>query len=215
MTIRVMLADDHAVVREGYRRLLERTRDIEVASEASSGEEAYRTFCSAGPDVAIMDINLPGVSGVEVTRRIIARDPGARVLVFSMHEDVVFASRALQAGARGYVTKSSAPEVLVDAVRAVADGRTYVSHDVAQKLALQLMPGQNVPFADLSPREFEVFRLLAEGRSISEIARSLSLSQKTVSNYQSIVKQKLEADSSAQMVWIALRRGLVGPGEQQ
>jgi DNA-binding NarL/FixJ family response regulator len=214
MTISVMLADDHAVVREGYRRLLERTRDIEVTAEAASGEEAYRTYCTALPDVSIMDINLPGVSGVEVTRRITARDPAARVLVFSMHEDVVFASRALQAGARGYVTKSSAPDVLVDAVRAVADGRTYVSHDVAQKLALQLMPGQNVPFADLSPREFEVFRLLAEGRSIGEIARSLSLSQKTVSNYQSIVKQKLEADSSAQMVWIALRRGLVGPGGQ-
>jgi len=214
MTIRVMLADDHAVVREGYRRLLERTRDIEVVSEAASGEEAYRTYCTALPDVAIMDINLPGVSGVEVTRRIVARDPAARVLVFSMHEDVVFASRALQAGARGYVTKSSAPDVLVDAVRTVAEGRTYVSHDVAQKLALQLMPGQNVPFADLSPREFEVFRLLAEGRSIGEIARSLSLSQKTVSNYQSIVKQKLEADSSAQMVWIALRRGLVGSGTQ-
>jgi DNA-binding NarL/FixJ family response regulator len=214
MTISVMLADDHAVVREGYRRLLERTRDIEVRSEAASGEEAYRTYCAAQPDVAIMDINLPGVSGVEVTRRIVARDPAARVLVFSMHEDVVFASRALQAGARGYVTKSSAPDVLVDAIRAVADGRTYVSHDVAQKLALQLMPGQNVPFADLSPREFEVFRLLAEGRSIGEIARSLSLSQKTVSNYQSIVKQKLEADSSAQMVWIALRGGLVGSGGQ-
>ena len=214
MTIRVMLADDHAVVREGYRRLLERTRDIEVVSEAATGEEAYRTYCAALPDVAVMDINLPGVSGVEVARRIIARDPAARVLVFSMHEDVVFASRALQAGARGYVTKSSAPDVLVDAVRTVAEGRTYVSHDVAQKLALQLMPGQNVPFADLSPREFEVFRLLAEGRSIGEIARSLSLSQKTVSNYQSIVKQKLEADSSAQMVWIALRRGLVGSGTQ-
>ena len=214
MTIRVMLADDHAVVREGYRRLLERTRDIEVVSEAATGEEAYRTYCAALPDVAVMDINLPGVSGVEVARRIIARDPAARVLVFSMHEDVVFASRALQAGARGYVTKSSAPDVLVDAVRTVAEGRTYVSHDVAQKLALQLMPGQNVPFADLSPREFEVFRLLADGRSIGEIARSLSLSQKTVSNYQSIVKQKLEADSSAQMVWIALRRGLVGSGTQ-
>jgi len=214
MTIRIMLADDHAVVREGYRRLLERTRDIEVASEAASGEEAYRTYCATEPDVGVIDINLPDMSGVEVTRRIVARDPAARILVFSMHEDVVFASRALQAGARGYVTKSSAPDVLVDAVRAVAEGRTYLSHDVAQKLALQLMPGQTVPFADLSPREFEVFRLLAEGRSVGEIARALSLSPKTVSNYQSIVKQKLEADSSAQMVWIALRRGLVGAGGQ-
>lgn len=210
MSIRVMLADDHAVVREGYRRLLERTRDIEVATEAASGEEAYRAYCNSEPDVGVMDINLPGVSGIEITRRILVRDPAARILVFSMHEDVVFASRALQAGARGYVTKSSAPDVLVDAVRAVAAGRSYVSHDVAQKLALQLMPGGSVPFGQLSPREFEVFRLLAEGRSTSEIARALSLSQKTISNYQSIVKQKLEADSAAQMVWIALRQGLVG-----
>jgi two-component system invasion response regulator UvrY len=209
MSIRVMLADDHAVVREGYRRLLERTRDIEVATEAASGEEAYRAYCNSEPDVGVMDINLPGVSGIEITRRILARNPAARILVFSMHEDVVFVSRALQAGARGYVTKSSAPDVLVDAVRAVAAGRTYVSHDVAQKLALQLMPGRSVPFGQLSPREFEVFRLLAEGRSTSEIARALSLSQKTISNYQSIVKQKLEADSAAQMVWIALRQGLV------
>jgi len=210
MTISVMLADDHAVVREGYKRLLERTRDIEVTIEADSGEEAYRAFCTGEPDVGVMDINLPGLSGIEVTRKIVARVPAARILVFSMHEDVVFASRALQAGARGYVTKSSAPDVLVDAVRAVAAGRTYVSHDVAQKLALQLMPGQNVPFSDLSPREFEVFRLLAEGRSTGEIARTLSLSQKTISNYQSILKQKLEADSLAQMVRIALRRGLIG-----
>jgi len=101
MTISVMLADDHAVVREGYKRLLERTRDIEVTIEADSGEEAYRAFCTGEPDVGVMDINLPGLSGIEVTRKIVARVPAARILVFSMHEDVVFASRALQAGARG------------------------------------------------------------------------------------------------------------------
>jgi DNA-binding NarL/FixJ family response regulator len=211
VTVRVLLVDDHAVVREGYRRLLERTRDIEVVAEAAGGEEAYRLFCETAPDVVVMDITLPGVSGVEATRRIVAREPAARVLVFSVHEDIVFASRALQAGARGYITKSSAPELLVEAVRAVAEGRPYLSHDVAQKLATQSLPGQPVPFGDLSPREFEVFRLLAEGKSIVDIARILSLSQKTVANYQSLVKQKLETDTSAQMVWIALQHGLVGP----
>ena len=211
MTVRVLLVDDHAVVREGYRRLLERTRDIEVVAEAAGGEEAYRLFCETTPDVVVMDITLPGVSGVEATRRIVAREPAARVLVFSVHEDIVFASRALQAGARGYITKSTAPELLVEAVRAVAEGRPYLSHDVAQKLATQSLPGQPVPFGDLSPREFEVFRLLAEGKSIVDIARILSLSQKTVANYQSLVKQKLETDTSAQMVWIALQHGLVGP----
>jgi two-component system invasion response regulator UvrY len=158
----------------------------------------------------VLDINLPGMSGIEATRRILAREPEARVLVFSMHEDALFGSRALQAGARGYVTKASAPEVLVEAVRTVAQGRMFISHDMAQHLALQSVPGQELPLDTLSPREFEVFRLLAEGKPVSEIARILSLSQKTIANYQSAIRQKLEADTSAQMVWIALKRGLVG-----
>ena len=208
--VRVLLVDDHAVVREGYRRLLGRTPEIEVVAEAATGEDAYRMFCELSPDVVVMDINLPGMSGIEAARRILAREPDARILVFSMHEDALFGSRALQAGARGYVTKASAPEVLVEAVKAVSAGRLYISHDMAQELALQSAPGQDVPLNTLSPREFEVFRLLAEGKPVAEIARILSLSQKTVANYQSLIKQKLEADTSAQMVWIALKRGLVG-----
>jgi DNA-binding NarL/FixJ family response regulator len=209
-TVRVLLVDDHAVVREGYRRLLERTPEIEVVAEAATGEDAYRVFCDVNPDVVVMDINLPGMSGIEAARRMLAREPDARVLVFSMHEDALFGSRALQAGARGYVTKASAPEVLVEAVKAVSAGRLYISHDMAQELALQTVPGQDLPLNALSPREFEVFRLLAEGKSVADIARILSLSQKTVANYQSLIKQKLDADTSAQMVWIALKRGLVG-----
>ena len=208
--VRVLLVDDHAVVREGYRRLLERTPEIEVVAEAATGEDAYRVFCELTPDVVVMDINLPGMSGIEAARRMLAREPDARILVFSMHEDALFGSRALQAGARGYVTKASAPEVLVEAVKAVSAGRLYISHDMAQELALQTVPGQDLPLNTLSPREFEVFRLLAEGKSVADIARILSLSQKTVANYQSLIKQKLEADTSAQMVWIALKRGLVG-----
>jgi DNA-binding NarL/FixJ family response regulator len=208
--VRVLLVDDHAVVREGYRRLLERTPEIEVVAEAATGEDAYRVFCDINPDVVVMDINLPGMSGIEAARRMLAREPDARILVFSMHEDALFGSRALQAGARGYVTKASAPEVLVEAVKAVSAGRLYISHDMAQELALQTVPGQDLPLNALSPREFEVFRLLAEGKSVGDIARILSLSQKTVANYQSLIKQKLDADTSAQMVWIALKRGLVG-----
>jgi DNA-binding NarL/FixJ family response regulator len=208
--VRVLLVDDHAVVREGYRRLLERTPEIEVVAEAATGEDAYRVFCDLNPDVVVMDINLTGMSGIEAARRMLAREPDARILVFSMHEDALFGSRALQAGARGYVTKASAPEVLVEAVKAVSAGRLYISHDMAQELALQTVPGQDLPLNALSPREFEVFRLLAEGKSVGDIARILSLSQKTVANYQSLIKQKLDADTSAQMVWIALKRGLVG-----
>jgi two-component system, NarL family, invasion response regulator UvrY len=209
-TVRAILIDDHAVVREGYRRLLERTSDIQVIAEGTSGEDAYRLFCEQNPDVVVMDINLPGMSGIEATRRILAREPEARVLVFSMHEDALFGSRALQAGARGYVTKASAPDVLVEAVRAVAQGRMFLSHDMAQNLALQAVPGQELALDALSPREFEVFRLLAEGKAVSEIAHVLSLSHKTIANYQSAIKHKLEAHTSAQMVWIALKSGLVG-----
>lgn len=208
-TVQVLLADDHAVVREGYRRLLERTPDITVVAEAANGEEAYRLFCELAPDVVVMDINLPGMSGVEAARRIIAREPLARVLMFSMHEDAMFASRALQGGARGYVTKASAPEVLVDAVRAVAGGKPYISQDVAQQLALQALPGQRLPLNHLSPREFEVFRLLAEGRSIAEIAQVMCLSHKTIANYQSSIRQKLELTNAAQVVRLAMSHGLL------
>ncbi|HEY7759692.1 MAG TPA: response regulator transcription factor [Burkholderiales bacterium] len=209
MSVRTLLVDDHAVVREGYRRLLERTPDIRVVAETSSGEEAYRTFCELAPDVVVMDINLPGTSGVDITRRIVARDAQARVLVFSMHEDAMFASRALEAGAKGYVTKASAPEVLVEAVRAVAGGRVYLSQDVAQQLALQTIPGHQLPLSNLSAREFEVFRLLAEGRSVVEIAQIMCLSQKTIANYQSNIRQKLDLTNAAQIVRLAMIHGLL------
>lgn len=212
MSIRVLLVDDHAVVREGYRRLLERTGDIEVVAESESAEEAYRAFCDLAPDVVVMDINLPGTSGIEITRRITTREPSARVLVFSMHDDAMFASRALQAGARGYITKASAPDVLVDAIRAVAVSKVYLSQDVAQQLALQAIPGQQLPLNNLSPREFEVFRLLAEGRSVADIASTMRLSQKTIANYQSNIRQKLELTNSAQIIRLAMSHGLVDSG---
>jgi two-component system invasion response regulator UvrY len=205
----VLLADDHAVVREGYRRLLERTEDIAVIGEAGTGEDAYRLFTELAPDVVVMDINLPGIGGIEIARRILAREPQARVLMFSMHEDVVFPSRALQTGARGYVTKSSAPEVLVEAVRLVAAGKLYISHDMAQELAVQMLPGNQNPLQALSAREFEVFRLLVAGHSIAEIARILSLSYKTVANHQSNIRQKLDVSNTAQVVRMAMAHGML------
>ena len=205
----VLLADDHFVVREGYRRLLERTGDIDVVAEAGSGEDAYRQYVETTPDVVIMDINLPGIGGIEAARRILARQPLARILMFSMHEDVVFPSRALQTGARGYVTKSSAPEVLVEAVRLVAAGKLYISHDMAQELAVQMLPGNESPLQALSAREFEVFRLLVGGHSIGEIAKILSLSYKTVANHQSSIRQKLDVSNTAQVVRLAMSHGLL------
>jgi len=207
--VRVVLVDDHAVVREGYRRLLERTADISVIAEVASGEEAYRVVCDLQPDVTVMDINLPGLGGIEAVRRIVARLPEAKVLMFSMHEDTVFSSRALQAGARGYVTKSAAPEVLVEAVRLVAAGKLFISHEMAQELAVQMLPGRDNPIDALSAREFEVFRLLVAGHSLQEISRILCLSYKTVANYQSNMKHKLDVSNTAQVVRIALSHGLI------
>ncbi len=210
--VRVMLVDDHAVVREGYRRLLERTQDISVVAEVASGEEAYRLACEMQPDVTVMDINLPGMGGIEVVRRLVVRLPQAKVLMFSMHEDTLFSSRALQAGARGYVTKSAAPEVLVEAVRLVAQGKLYISHAMAQELAMQMLPGRENPIDALSAREFEVFRLLVAGHALPEISRILSLSYKTVANYQSTIKHKLDVSNTAQVVRIALSHGLLDSG---
>jgi DNA-binding NarL/FixJ family response regulator len=210
MTIEVLLVDDHAVVREGYRRLLEQTEDIRVLAEAGSGEDAYRLFCDLRPAVVVMDISLPRISGIEITRRMLAREPGARVLVFRMHEDVVFASRALAAGARGYIAKSAAPEVLVEAIRRIATGRGYVDHGMAQKLALQRVGSEPDPVSVLTEREFEVFRLLAQGQPVGEIASILNLTAKTVANHQSALRQKLGVDNAAQLVRLAARHGLIG-----
>lgn len=205
----VLIVDDHAVVRQGCRRLLEAHADIRVIAEAGTGEEGCGQYEAARPDVVLMDIGLPGIGGIEAARRILARDAAARVLMFSMHEDVVFASRALQVGARGYVTKSSAPELLTDAVRLVAAGKLYISHDMAQELAVRMVPGSHHPLHALSTREFEIFRLLAAGHAIPEIARLLSLSCKTVANHQSNIRAKLDTTTAAQMVRMAMTHGVV------
>ena len=207
--LRVVLVDDHAVVREGYRRLLERTSDIQVVAEAANGEDAYRLICEQQPDVAVLDISLPGLGGIEVTRRVISRLPDQKILMFSMHEDTVFSSRALQAGARGYVTKSAAPEVLIEAVRLVAAGKLYISQEMAQELAIQMIPGREKPIDALSAREFEVFRLLVAGHTLQEISEIMHLSYKTVANYQSSIRQKLDVTNTAQVVRVALNHGLV------
>ena len=209
--ITVLLVDDHAVVREGYKKLLGRGRDITVVGEASSAAEAYRQFCALTPRVVVMDIALPGASGIEALRRIRTRQPDARVLMFSMYGDAIYARRALDAGAIGYLTKASAPEVLVDAVRAVANDERYLSRDVAQALAFAGGDQDNA-LAELSPREYEVLRLWMQGQSLHDIAQALGLSQKTIANHQSSIKQKLRADTAAQLLRNAIRLGLLPEG---
>ncbi len=194
MGIRILLVDDHAIVREGYRRLLERTQDICVVGEAGDGEAACDMFVMYEPDVVVMDICLPGISGVEATRRMVAHDASAKVLIFSMHDGALFGTRAIQAGARGYITKSSAPTVLVDAVRVLSSGDHYLGSDIAHSMVVQTMPGRNPPLSTLTPREFEVMRLLGEGASTQEIARALNVHEKTISNYRMSIRQKLERE---------------------
>jgi two-component system invasion response regulator UvrY len=204
--VSVLLVDDHAVVREGYRRLLERHRDIAVIGEAVDAATAHSLFCCLDPQIVVMDITMPGTSGIEAMQRMLVYRPDARVLIFSMHEDAIFARRALQAGAFGYVTKASAPHVLVDAVRSVAAGKKYLSPEVAQKLALHEFSRDQAE--GLSAREFEVLRLLAEGHSIKEIAESMGLNPKTVSNHQTAIKQKLGADTAIQLLKKATQLGI-------
>lgn len=208
--ITVFLVDDHSVVREGYRRLLERSADIQVLGEAANAADAYAEFQRVAPTVVVMDISLPDVSGIEAMRHILARDARARVLMFSMHEEPIFAMRALQAGALGYVTKASAPEVLVDAVRAVAQGKRYISHDMAQALALQSFGGNGARgvLSNLTHREFEVMRLLVAGDTLATIAEKLQLSYKTVANHQSALRQKLGVETHVQLLRVAAQYGI-------
>jgi two-component system invasion response regulator UvrY len=206
--VTVLLVDDHAVVREGYRQLLERHGDIVVVGEATDASEAHALFCKLSPQIVVMDITLPGLSGIEAMRRMLDHEPATRVLIFSMHEDVIFAKRAMQAGAFGYVTKASAPSVLVEAVHTVAGGKKYLSATVAQALALRADTLDEAATNGLSAREFEVLRQLVRGQSIKDIALSMGINPKTVSNHQSVIRQKLGADSAVQLLSIAKKLGL-------
>lgn len=209
--IRVLLVDDHAVVRAGYRMLLKNSEDIEVVAEADSGERACKAFAELRPDVVVMDLSMPGIGGLEAIRRIIARDVNAKILVFSMHEDTVFVEQALQAGAQGYLTKSSAPEILVEAIKELASGKQHIDSEIAKRLAVQKSRGKDSPFSGLSTREFEIFCLLAEGLNTSEIAKRLSLSYKTVANYSTQIKSKLKVSTIAELARLAIRHNIVHP----
>jgi len=207
--IKVMLTDDHAVVRSGLCRLLEQNSDIKVIAEAESGEQAYQTYPENRPDVLVMDMSMPGMGGLEALRRILHRWSDARVIMFSMHENATYAIQSLTAGAMGYVAKSGNAEDLVKAVKEVASGKSFLSADMAQKVALQSLTGDDNPTQRLTSREFEVFRLLAEGKLVEEIAGRLNIGQKTVANYQTSLKQKLDIHSPVELVRLAMKYGVI------
>ncbi|NML18449.1 response regulator [Azohydromonas caseinilytica] len=205
---RVLLVDDHALVRMGFRMLLA-DAGIEVAGEAGDGEQACQLYASLRPDVVLMDLSMPGMGGLEAVRRLVAQDPRARILVLSAHEDTAHPQRVLRAGALGYLAKRAAPDELVAAVRAVAEGKRHVDARTAQALALAQLEGDANPVDLLSEREFAVFIQLARGRSVAQIAADLKLSPSTVGTHLYHVKQKLGASNQSELTLVALRWGLI------
>lgn len=206
--IRVMLVDDHAVVRTGFRLLLETAADVRVVAEADCGETACANFAAVAPDVVVLDLSMPGIGGLETLKRLRARDRDARLLALSAHDDSIHARRALNQGALGFLSKRTAPETLLEAVRTVAAGRRYIDPQLAQNIALAEM-GAGSPIETLSGREFEVFLRLANGEDVQRIAVALSLSASTVGTHLYNVKQKLGATNQAELTLLALRAGLI------
>ncbi len=205
----IVLVDDHAVVRAGVRRLLEQEPLFEVIGEADSGEKAYQIFGELKPDVMVMDLSMPGMGGLEGIRRILMRYEKAKILVLSMHEDLSFANQALKLGAKGYLTKNTLADDLVKSIETVTQGEVFLSDEIAKKMAMQSISGNQDPIHELSAREFEIFRLLAEGLDIDAIASTLNISSKTVSNYQTMIKQKLNINTPIELIRYAIKVGVI------
>ena len=205
----IVLVDDHAVVRAGVRRLLEQEPLFEVIGEAESGEKAYQIFGELKPDVMVIDLSMPGMGGLESIRRILMRYEKAKILVLSMHEDLSFANQALKLGAKGYLTKNTLADDLVKSIETVTQGDVFLSDEIAKKMAMQSISGNQDPVHELSAREFEIFRLLAEGFDIDAIASTLNISSKTVSNYQTMIKQKLNINTPIELIRYAIKVGVI------
>jgi len=205
--MRVLIVDDHPIVASGCRALLAGDSEI-VILEASDAENGEQAFVAEQPDVCVLDINLPSVSGFELARRILARDASARIIMFSMNDDPIFAARAIEAGAKGYVSKSGDPQDLVEAIREVGKGGTYLPPAIARSIAFAGPSFAQSPLAKLTSREIEILRLLSTGKSLSEIAWQVQVSYKTIANTSSIMRQKLGVRSSAELVRLAIASSL-------
>ena len=211
--IRIVVADDHTIVREGLKQILGAPGDFEVVGEASDGHEVMERVRALEFDVLLLDMSMPGKSGIELIKQVRAEKPKLKILVLSMHEEHQYAVRAIRAGASGYLTKESASRQLVEALRKVAGGGAFISAEVAQQLALGAMPDAKGPLhASLSDREFQIFRLIAEGKSVSDIAERLSLSVKTVSTHKANILHKMNMSTPAELIRYALAHRLVEDG---
>lgn len=208
--IRVLIADDHAVVRKGLEQIISETTDIRVTGEAASGDEVLDKIRQEDYDVLMLDLSMPGRSGLDVLKQVRIEEPDLPVLVLSVHSEDQYAVRVLRAGASGYLNKESAPDLLVDAIRRVVSGRKYVTQSVAERLLMEMDSDIDGPIHEaLSDREFQVMRLLASGKSVSEIANMLSLSVKTISTYRSRVLEKMNMGSNAELTRYAIMNDLI------
>ena len=208
--ISVLLTDDHVLVRTGIRRLLEDSRQIKIVGEADCGEDSITLAQQLKPDVILMDVNMPGIGGVEACRRILQRDPGQKIIVLTIHNEQTFPKRMLEIGARGYLTKECGVDEMLLAIRQVNDGGAYIAPSIAQQLALSLLPGnEDNPIDRLSRREFQVMLMISHGLTNAEISSKLCLSPKTISTYRLRLLEKLGAQNEVDLLKIAVEQGMV------
>lgn len=205
--MKILVVDDHPIVRSGLRRLLAGEPEYQV-QEAANAREALAVFREYQPEFVILDLSMPGIGGLELIGRLRIESAGVRVMVLSMHRDAMYARRALQAGAAGFISKAAPPDQVLDAVRRIAAGHSYIEHEIAQELALASLNTPNLPLQELSTREFEILRLLGAGSSLNQIADAIGISYKTVANTCGQIKSKLGAPRTADLVRIAIRHGI-------
>jgi DNA-binding NarL/FixJ family response regulator len=208
--IQVIVADDHAVVRAGLQRIIANEGDIDVVAEASTGEQLYHLFNQLNPHVLLIGcLYSRGMSGVEAVRRILLRHPKAKVIVYTLHDDLAFAGFSLNSGVKGFITGLTDTNELVKAIREVAIGKVYISSNMAEKIAIESLSEQENPIKTLSTREFEMFRLLAQGCSVKDISEILNVASKTVANYQTNIKHKLDIHSPVDIVRLAIKYDVI------
>ncbi len=208
--ISVLLTDDHELVRTGIRRLLEDSKQVEIVGEADCGEDSLQLAQSLKPDVILMDVNMPGIGGVEACRRILQRNPKQKIIVLTVHNEQTFPKRLLEIGAKGYLTKECGVDEMIKAIKQVNSGGSYIASSIAQQLALSLLPGNDVnPIDRLSHREFQVMLMISQGLTNVEISDKLCLSPKTISTYRLRVLEKLNAHNEVDLIKIAVEQGMV------
>jgi two-component system, NarL family, invasion response regulator UvrY len=205
--MKILIVDDHPIVRSGLRRLLAGSPEFEVR-EAASGKEALSIFRSYQPGLVVLDLSMPGIGGLEVIGRLKIEDAAVRILVLSVFHDAIYVTRALQAGAAGYMSKNAPPDLILEAIKRVAGGHSHIEHEIAQELALASIRAPGSPLEELSPRDFEILRLLGDGCSLRQIAGTIGVSYKTVANTCSQIKVKLRVERTADLVRIAIQNGI-------